>query len=44
MTDIILINPPVSFKSKAWEKEIIPNTPHLGLLYIAGVLEDINCI
>lgn len=42
MTDIILINPPVSFRNKAWDKEIIPNTPHLGLLYIAGALEAIN--
>lgn len=40
MTNIILINPPVSFKRNAWKKEIIPSTPHLGLLYIAGALED----
>lgn len=39
MVDIILIHPPVSFKNKAWEKEIIPDTPHLGLLYLAAAAE-----
>ena len=38
MADIILINPPVSFKNKAWEKEIIHSTFHLGLLYIASIM------
>ena len=39
MVDIILIQPPVSFKNKAWENEIIPDTPHLGLLYLAAASE-----
>lgn len=42
MTDIILIQPPVSFKNKAWQKEIIPDTPHLGLLYLAAAVEKIG--
>ena len=39
MVDIVLIQPPVSFKNKAWEKELIPDTPHLGLLYLAAAAE-----
>ncbi len=42
MADIILIQPPVSFKNDAWKKEVIPDTPHLGLLYLAAIVKILN--
>jgi len=36
MVDILLIQPPVSFKEKAFV--LVPNCPHLGLLYLAASL------
>lgn len=36
MEEVLLIQPPVSFKEKAFA--LVPNCPHLGLLYIASSL------
>jgi len=42
MTDILLIQPPVSFRNKAWENDIIPDCPPLGLLYLAATVENLG--
>jgi radical SAM superfamily enzyme YgiQ (UPF0313 family) len=42
MADVLLIHPPVSFKNRAWENEIIPNCPPLGLLYLAATVEKLG--
>ena len=39
MTDVLLIQPPVSFKNEAWKNDIIPDCPPLGLLYLAATAE-----
>lgn len=42
MTDALLIQPPVSFKNKAWTKDIIPDCPNLGLLYLAAGIQQMG--
>jgi len=40
MIDVLLIQPPVSFLSNTIRNDIIPNCPHLGLLYLAAGVEQ----
>lgn len=39
MTNVFLIHPPVSFKAKNLENDIVPDCPPLGLLYLAAGVE-----
>jgi len=39
MSDVFLVQPPVSFKSKDLKSDIIPDCPPLGLLYLVAGIE-----
>jgi radical SAM superfamily enzyme YgiQ (UPF0313 family) len=42
MIDVLLVQPPVSFLSNKIRNDIIPNCPHLGLLYLAAGIERLG--
>jgi radical SAM superfamily enzyme YgiQ (UPF0313 family) len=42
MIDVLLIQPPVSFSARSIRNDIIPNCPHIGLLYLAAGIEKVG--